>query len=449
MNHSNQEFALLDHLLIEAKKDDTRLYEMSMTYIYLMASSNIEFLQEYQPKIIDVINHWRGSLKTANALYYLVNGYSLFFLTKPVEGLKELQQSFKYCDDTDLFKGIKGAGYMGLGVCNRSLGKIDQTMEDCLNGVAMINPKNPPEVWHVFIFRMLGEIHTYIGELDEAVSYYFKAKSVMESISSSVLTTARFRVYDALGICHHEMGKKEDAEYYLMAAKNIENLSKAEQSRVLCDLGILYMDDPQKAILYFEESCEIRLEAKLEDAYSTSLIYRAECLLKLGDLEKAAELLNEASELVERFNVPAKRLHLYEQFVSFHEKTDNFQEANRYFHLYDELKTAIQLEQNRNIFQIKNKLIADQHKEIEQKHTELKNTLSELAKIKVSRKALLFSIITLVVLVILTEVFLEPWIERYTENDFFSIGSKIAIAFLLKPIDSLYERILFRRALKN
>ena len=104
MNHSNQEFALLDHLLLEAKKDDTRLYEMSMTYIYLMASSNIEFLEEYQPKIIDVINHWRGSLKTANALYYLVNGYSLFFLTKPVEGLKELQQSFKYCDDTDLFK---------------------------------------------------------------------------------------------------------------------------------------------------------------------------------------------------------------------------------------------------------------------------------------------------------------------------------------------------------
>ncbi|CAN0148030.1 unnamed protein product, partial [Chrysoparadoxa australica] len=113
---------------------------------------------------------------------------------------------------------------------------------------------------------------------------------------------------------------------------------------------------------------------------------------------------------------------------------------------YDELKTQIQLEQNKNIFRLKNKQIADQHQEIEQKHAELKSTLSELAKIKVSRKAMIYSIFTVVVLVILTEVFLEPMIEQYSINEYISIASKIFIAFLLKPIDSIYERLLFRKA---
>ena len=443
------EVSTLDQLILEAKNNDAKLYDMSLTFIYLMASSNIEFINEYRSKVLPIIEQWKGSFRIANALHSLVVGYSHFFLSNPQEGLKEFDQLFEKCDETSLFNGIKGAGFMGRAICYRGIGRFDKTMENCLQGFRLIDPANDPEVWHIYLFRMLGEIHTYIGEHDEAVNYYLKAVSVMDRISATAMTTAQFRINDALGICYMDMGKPEEAEKYLLKALGLNNLSYAEQARVLCDLGILYLTDPSKALGYFEQSCDIRKEASLEDAYTTSLIYKAECFLKLGEIEKADHILKEAVPLVDKYNVPSKRLHLYQQLAALHEQNGQYKKANEYLHLYNELKTQIQLEQNKNIFGLKNKLIADQHREIEQKHSELKSTLSELANIKVSRKALIFTIITVVVLVILTEVFLEPIIEQYSMNEYINIGSKILIAFMLKPIDSLYERLLFRRAYRK
>ena len=449
MNSISESEVSLNQLIIKAEQDDSYLYELAFNYVYLMASSNIGLIESHNEKILSVINKWRGSFKIANALYCLVKGYSLFFLTKPKEGLVELEKMFDYCDDTDIFIGIKGVGLMGQGVCNRSLGRFDKTMENCLGSLQYIErSKGKSEVYHVYVYRMLGEIHTYIGELEEALNYYLKAESVFDTLSSSLLSTAKFRVYDAIGNCYCEMGNTEEAEKYLTKAKEIPNLSEAEKARVLCDFGVLYIHEPEKALNYFEESCEVRQKANLEDAYTTSLIYKAECLIMLNKLAEAEDVLKEAIPLVDKYNVPSKRLHLYQQFSSLNEKKEDFKEANKYFHLYDKLKTEIHLEQNKNIFHIKNKMISDQHQEIEQKHAELKDTLSELARIKVSRKALIFSILTVVVLVILSEMFLEPMIEEYSMNQYISIGAKIAIAFLLKPIDSLYERLLFRKAYK-
>lgn len=439
---------VLDQLIQKAEADDAALYDLALTYVYLMASSNIGLIGAYQDRVIDTINKWRGSLKIGDALYYLVKGYSFFFLTKPSEGLNEFDNMFAHCSDTELFRSIKGAGYIGMGVCHRSLGSFDKTMEDCMKGMQHINTEGKPEVWEVYLFRMLGEIHVYIGEMDEAINYYLKAKTIMETVDDSTISTAYFRVYDALGNCYYEMGDFIKAEEYLNAAMSVDGLSVAEKARVLCDFGILYLSKPKDALTYFEQSCSLRQTANLEDAYTTSLIYKAECLMNLGDLSEAKQVLDEAILLVDKYNVPTKRLHLYRLRRAWHELNGMHKEAINYFHLYDDLKSKIQLEQNQNIFHIKNKLIADQHAEIEQKHVELKETLSELARIKVSRKAMFFSIITVVVLVILTEVFLEPMIEQYSMNEYISIASKILIAFLLKPIDTLYERLLFRRAYK-
>jgi len=123
-------------------------------------------------------------------------------------------------------------------------------------------------------------------------------------------------------------------------------------------------------------------------------------------------------------------------------------QALKYFHLYDELQVNTNSQQIKNIFQLKNKQIAKQHDEIEQKHAQLKSTLNELARIKVSRRSAFFSIITVVILVMSTEVFLDPLIEKYSYNVYLSLGSKVMIAFFLKPIENLYERLLLKKALE-
>jgi len=131
------------------------------------------------------------------------------------------------------------------------------------------------------------------------------------------------------------------------------------------------------------------------------------------------------------------------------EKQNNNTEALKYFHLYDDLQVKINSQQVKNIFNLKNRQIGEQHKEIAQKHEQLKTTLDELARIKVSRRSLFFSIITVVVLVISTEVFLDPLIEKYSYNSYLGLGSKVLIAFMLKPIENVYERLLFKKAMQG
>ena len=449
MNSNSNPTNYLDELLEKCAKDDSEIYTLATNYMYFAASSNIGLINQYKDQVLEVLDKWKESLLIASPLIHMVNGYSYFFLTQPEKGIKEFEMMLSLCGETDLFRRIKGLGYTGSAVCNRSLGKFDRTMEDCLSAISQITPSDPPELWQGYAYRTLGEIHTYINELDEAIHYYLKAKVVMDTFSGSMSISAHFRVLDALGNCYREKGDTNKAENYLKAADSIDGISKAERARVLCDFGILNIGNPQKALEYFEESCEIRKQANLEDAYTTSLIYKGECLIELGKFEEAKSVLFEAKALVDQYKVPSKQLHLYHQLAILHENMNDYEKANSFFHIYDKLKTQIGEEQTRNIFHIKNKQIADQHAEIQKKHSELKTTLDELAKIKVSRRALVYSIITLVVLVVLTEVFLEPIIDNYSNNEYLSIASKVFIAFLLKPIDSFYERVLIKRAYKQ
>ncbi|MBD78953.1 MAG: hypothetical protein CL840_08550 [Crocinitomicaceae bacterium] len=93
--------------------------------------------------------------------------------------------------------------------------------------------------------------------------------------------------------------------------------------------------------------------------------------------------------------------------------------------------------------------ISKQRDKVELINSELTATLDELARTKISRKSIIFSIGTIVFLVILTEAFFDPIIEKYAYNNYLSVGVKVGIALLLKPVESIYERILIKRALSK
>lgn len=84
----------------------------------------------------------------------------------------------------------------------------------------------------------------------------------------------------------------------------------------------------------------------------------------------------------------------------------------------------------------------------------LQNTIDELTKTKLSRRATTITIIAAVLLFILSEGFLEPFIEEQARKadyhaNWISFAFKGFIALLLKPIEYLIDRYLQREAIRK
>lgn len=87
----------------------------------------------------------------------------------------------------------------------------------------------------------------------------------------------------------------------------------------------------------------------------------------------------------------------------------------------------------------------------------LQNTIDELTKTRLSRRAATITIIAAMLLFILSEGLLEPFIEAQAQKSelpptyvsWISFGFKGLIALLLKPIEYLIDRYLQREAIRN
>lgn len=87
--------------------------------------------------------------------------------------------------------------------------------------------------------------------------------------------------------------------------------------------------------------------------------------------------------------------------------------------------------------------------EVKRKNKLLEETIDELTKAKVGRRATTIVFMAAILLFIATEVFIEPIVDVHFKNNIINIGLKGSIALLLKPIDYLVEGYLMRSARKK
>ena len=120
--------------------------------------------------------------------------------------------------------------------------------------------------------------------------------------------------------------------------------------------------------------------------------------------------------------------------------------------MYEQYNTLIKeakSEQERKIFRLKNEQIEKQRKIIADKHSQLMATFDEVKRLKINRKSIYFSWMTVIILVLISEMILDPWIEHLSYDNILSLGVKVLIACLFKPIDGMYESILWNRTIRK
>jgi len=162
---------------------------------------------------------------------------------------------------------------------------------------------------------------------------------------------------------------------------------------------------------------------------------------------------NRKNKKVDIYIEEAAHLSRANAFLGFENKTPIETEeelstlAFNYSELLDQVKliTRISDRLQRKLDQTNEKLnVVNQ--EIQEKNIRLEKTIIDLAEAKIGRKATTFVFVFALILFIISEAFVEPWIERYYNDFFVSLGIKGFIALSIKPLESLIERSLLKKA---
>lgn len=133
---------------------------------------------------------------------------------------------------------------------------------------------------------------------------------------------------------------------------------------------------------------------------------------------------------------------LKKEDVTLEEYKDSFKElCSNYSELLDQSKLITRVSDK-----LQNKLNSA-YEAVEIKNIELRNTIDELTKARVGRKAQTIILFIGLSLFVLEELILEPIVDNATGNNiWFSLGIKLIIAFLLKPLESFVETWLLNAA---
>lgn len=91
--------------------------------------------------------------------------------------------------------------------------------------------------------------------------------------------------------------------------------------------------------------------------------------------------------------------------------------------------------------------IGEINEELKTNNNVLQETINELIKARIGRKASSIVLLIAVLLFVVSEVLLEPIIEKNTDSEYIGLLLKGVIALLLKPIDVLVEWLLLRKTL--
>lgn len=93
--------------------------------------------------------------------------------------------------------------------------------------------------------------------------------------------------------------------------------------------------------------------------------------------------------------------------------------------------------------------IQEINEELTVNNEQLNRTLQQLLKAKVGNKALTIVLLIAIVLFLITEGWIEPYVEAHIDNKYVGLFLKGIVALTLKPIDTIVEHYLMKRAIKE
>ena len=157
---------------------------------------------------------------------------------------------------------------------------------------------------------------------------------------------------------------------------------------------------------------------------------------------KMAQVHQHLSQVYEQLNEPEKSLYHYKRFHTLREEIEREDSARK----LADAKTVFEAEQTRK----ENAIIKAQKSEIESKNRELQDTIDELTRAKIGRKAKAMTLALAIILFIFQDAILGTALRLLASNNYFVLlAVKMAIIFSLSPINRAIERHLLKRVARR
>lgn len=316
---------------------------------------------------------------------------------------------------------------------------------------------------------VLGVFYFDTKDFETSENYYDKAIYLHQKIGGTYGLARALSGKASIAIQH---GKLDEAEHILAQAdKLLRELSHASGlSRVLTDMGNVYKmrGNFTKACTTFQESIELRKSLQHIQGLATTYTELGETCLLSGEVYQALVNLKEGLRHAEDVDSKQKCMRIHKLLAEVYKKMNNIPLALSHLERWYELKTVLlgdeaannikkiqtrfekeKAEQVAEIERLKNVELKDAYQIIQEQNAELKDTIDELTKTKISRKAILLTLLLAIVLFLLSEGFIDPAIESHSQSLALSMAGKLLIALMLKPLEGLIERLLLKRVMNK
>lgn len=396
-------FSVFSYLQAQESRDLDALSERFLLHIesYENPADIIDFIQEYEQEIPQIISYLKNALSKEDSLNYkLTNASFLIYRTSPSEARYLAQQSYNMAiENSDTTNILFATSVLGTAV--GEMGDFQEALTYFFRNLEMSNPINHYDEYAAAL-NEIGRLYLYMNDLDNSKKYFEEEIAVATEYNEVYGINAG---YLNLGCVYYEMGDFDTA---------LELIDKSYQFGIqVQDTSFQYNSIGNLAGIYFEKkdtekaidlqkkglAFEIALDDKVAmiDSYANLALFHG----TLTDRHQAIEYYEKSLAIGLELNVVDKIISTYDVGIEMYDSWGDYQKALEISLLrYDLYVEALNLKRNNQVAEMREKY-ETQKKEVDIINLRKDNTLAELTIEKEKDKNLILIIVSLLVAVVL------------------------------------------------
>ena len=312
--------------------------------------------------------------------------------------LSYLELSKKIAEKNKLIVEL-GKSYHAIGLFSYHRNKYGKAFENIYRANNIFRNVGYENVSGLYRIMMdIGFLYYDYNILDSALPYLLLA-----SKQKSTITWEQKMTNNAIGIIYQKYQKYDSALYYqsITTAIALKDKDSTWIGIAKCYTGSVFMTMHKydSAIKYLETGIELCKKNKEWETYVGANANLAKIKIEQQRYDEALVLLNRASEMLIKVIDTRLCQQLYEQYVSYYEKTDNASKAFQYLKLLNKTKDSLTSQYNDKMY-----TSAQVRIESERKLGTINLLQSEKSNLVITRNlvlALLFVIIVVVYLLVI------------------------------------------------
>ena len=356
-----------------------------------------------------------------------------------------------------------GLSAMLIGAIYRTFGNFDLALKVLWEGYELLKASGQYPIFVAATANSIANIALDMGNLDVALSMF--------SVTYAESTRADdfyFTIYGLHGLGRVQLlqGRSVEAEGMFRGALQLAEKHRHPMhiSTSLTEFATFHFrtGNLDEAESLSERALAIREEHRLLAGAVTNCLRLAEIRCQRGQWAEALPPLSRALAIAEELQVKPKMAQVHLQLSELYEHTGEPERSLLHYKRFHELRDAVEREDSARlladaklIFEAEqtrkeNIIIKEQKAEIQRQNRQLQDTIDELTRARIGRRAKALTLGVAIVLFIFQDAILRTALRLLpSDNYFLLLGVKMGIIFSLAPINRAIERHLLKQVMRR